>query len=256
MGCGSSILPRSSYLHRPEHAPMPTASLRRLDAVAARLPFAVDAYGAAGAAFVRWRASGQDEDKAVVDLWAYCYVQRYFYTRFLRERIETPSDVDDLISEALLKTLDHLPSIRAPERLASYVSVLCKRTFLSYRAGRQVLAEVEDVEDEPDVAPGESLDAGVIRWEIARAIERLPPAVGEVARMRFLEDIGYEEMGERTGQPLPTLRAYASKAMAHLRQNPDLQALRYDDLLPPGALGGGAVGPDPANSTGPPPSPS
>ena len=70
---------------------MPPDDLARLDAVARHLPFDVRDVDAANDAFARWRETG--EGLREVDLWAYCYVQRYFLAQFVRER-GAASDVD------------------------------------------------------------------------------------------------------------------------------------------------------------------
>lgn len=50
--------------------------------------------------------------------------------------------------------------------------------------------------------------------------------------MRLLEGRSYADIAEATGRSLATTRTYYSKAIARLRDDPDLRAL-HEDALPP-----------------------
>ncbi len=208
------------------------------DSLAARLPFAVDDYPAAGRAFAAWRTSGTVADGEAVQLWAYCYVQRHLYGRFARERAGSASDVDDAISRAFLDVLAAFPRIADPTRFASYVSVICKRTVLGHRDRRQTTVEADDLvlppEDAHECTP---YAAEAIRADVEAALEDLPPSVVDVARMRYLDGLDYETIAARTGRPIASVRTYAARAAERLRTDPFLRAHHFDDLLPPGADG-------------------
>ena len=213
---------------------MSLVQFQRLDAIAARLPFAVDDYAAAGAAFARWRRSQRDADLRTVEIWAYCYTYRYFYTKFARERMGGASDLDAAVDNAYTRVLANLDTVRNPLKFAHFVSVICKRTLLNHRARRRTMVEV--MEDMAPTASAEarSYDRHLVRHVLAVAIEALPEAIRDVARMRLLDGREYESIAEETGRPTPTVRTYVSKAIARLRGNEDLRALYFDDVLPPG----------------------
>lgn len=215
---------------------MPFDPFSRLEAIAARLPFAVDDYGAAGEAFARWRASGRAEDRRTVELWAYCYTYRYFYIRFARERTGGASDLDAAIDKAYLRVLSHFGSVRDPLKFAHFVSVICKRTLLNHRARRRESVEVEEhmVPTVPAQA-AQAYDRTLVRRVLTEAIEGLPQALRDIARMRLLDGMEYEAIAQQTDRPTPTVRTYVSKAIARLREDEGLQALYFDDLLPPRA---------------------
>lgn len=234
MGCSPILCLR----HVPAGPSVSLDQLYHLDAVARHLPFAVDDYAAAGTAFARWRGSGTDDDRKTVELWAYCYTLRYFYTQFARERTSGASDLDDAIDRAYGRVLRNLEAVREADKFASFVSVVCKRTLLNHRARRRPVTEVEEhmAPVEPTSGP-DGYDGRLVQWMIGRSIEGLPAAIRDIARMRLLDRVPYEEIAEVTGRPLPTVRTYVSKAIARLREDPDLRALYYDDVLPPGLNG-------------------
>jgi RNA polymerase sigma factor (sigma-70 family) len=197
----------------------------RLAELVRELPFAVDDFDAASEAFVQWHRTRTDADRGTVELWAYCYVVWYFYAKFSRERTSGVSDLDAVLDRAYRRILRSLDSVRHPERFPQFVSVVCRNVLLSHRSRRR-----ETVELQEHTSPVEEVGAGeydrvLTRRLITRAVEALPPAIREVAQMRLLEGRSYQDIADTTGRPIASVRTYYSKAMAHLRQDPDLQDL-------------------------------
>jgi len=209
------------------------ATIRSLSDVAARLPFHVGDYDRANEAFARWRATGRGDALEVVELWLYCYTRRYFLAKFLHEPPAEAIELDDLVEKAFMQARRNLERLEQPERFASWVSVICKHIFINFRRKRRerlALSERHDL-SEPDVeVPDEDAphDRHTTRLVVRRAIDRLPPALKQVAQLRFLEGLAYEVISERTGHPSSSLRAYASKALLRLRDDPEVQALAQE----------------------------
>lgn len=214
---------------------MPPDALTRLDAVARHLPFGIMDVEAANHAFSRWRASEADEHLREVDLWVYCFIRRYFLVRFLRER-GTASDLDDCITKAFSRIRPRYKKIN-PDRFASYVAVACRHTLLNHRRGRRDLSELpETLADDERIPSASDYDGQLVEAVIEGALRQLPDNVAKVGHLRLLQNVEYQEIAEQTGLPLPTVRTYASRAVAALRADPRIRALYFDDLLPPGAL--------------------
>ncbi|MDT0631532.1 sigma-70 family RNA polymerase sigma factor [Rubrivirga sp. S365] len=222
---------------------MSDISFERLDAVAARLPFSVDDYGAAAAAFVRWRAGGGAADWEAAVTWAYCYSLRYLYVRFAREPAAASADVEAVVDRTFMRVLDKLDEVRDPSKFPQFVSVVCKRALLTYRERCRPTAALDEERMAAPPRP-EYLDGDLVRWAVGRAVDALPPALRVVARMRLLDGAPYADVARATGHALPTVRTYLSKAVRRLRDDPHLRALAFDDVLPVGAIPepeGGAV---------------
>lgn len=204
------------------------------DDPARRLPFAVDDYAAAGEAFAAWRRSGHTADHDAVTLWAYCYVRRHLAARFAHERTSSPADFDAAMSRAFGAVLDGLGRVAEPERFPHYVSVICKRTVWRHREQRQVHVEADEglLPGDDDAAPAPYASA-VVRADVLAAIAALPHSLAEVARLRVVEGMDYEAIADATGRPIASVRTYAARAVARLRDDPRLRAHFYDDLLPP-----------------------
>lgn len=211
---------------------MPHASTSGLDAIATRIGFEIDDYDAANRAFGRWQASRADGDLETIQMWAYAYVQRYFLSRFANERAGGASDVDAAITRAFTRILDALE--RITDAFASYVSVVCKNVLLNHRRDRKQTTEVmEDTATERQLE-ADAYDRQLVQRVVASAFDDLPPAIGEVGRMRYLEQRDYADIAEATGHPIATVRTYAAKVRSRLADHPELRALHFSDVLPPG----------------------
>ena len=194
----------------------------------------MDDYDAAGVTFARWRETRDDHDKRSIEIWAYCYVQRYFTIRFLRERTTSPSDIDLVISRAFERILTNLETVRDPLKFAGFVSVICKRALLNHRGRRKDTVEAEDHVIVPTRADeADAYDGALARRVIVAALAHLPDSTRQIAQWRLLEEKEYEWISEQTGRPIATVRTYVSKALTILRSDDRLRALHFDDLLPP-----------------------
>ena len=202
----------------------------------AGLPFAVDDADAANDAFARGRA-GDPAARRLADIWAYTYVVRYMARAFARERVGDASDADAVED----RVLQNLPSVwervDSPDKFAHYVMKMCKNALLTHRARRKTTVEADDTTLPPTRDDERHAhDAVMVRRDVALAIAGLPSAVRVVAEMKVLGGMSFEAIAEATGHPLPTVRTYASKANARLREDARLRAHAFDDVLPPLAI--------------------
>lgn len=204
-----------------------TPALERLDAVAAHLPFHLSETDQVNAAFSRWREEGAEEARRIVDLWTYCYIRRYYLVKFMRDPAPSASDLDALVERAYVKVEEHRIGIRDPGRYAHWVSVVCRNTFLNHLRRRRPHVSLDEeggpvlVSEELPAPP----DFAFVLQVVLAAIARLPAYLQEVSRLRFVERRSYEQIGEATGKPLPIIRSYVHKALARLRQDPELLQL-------------------------------
>lgn len=205
------------------------ATLRSFDEVAAHLPFHVDDIESANAAFLRWHRSRTAEDLRIVDLWVYCFVRHYFVVKFLRDSAYGPADLDLLVTKAFSRTRDNLDKVGDPTRFASWVSVICRNIFINFLRRHRERFSLDPDRHESEEPPfyGE-YDGLLARRATERAIQDLPPFLQEVARLRYLEDYPYEVISANTGHSVPTVRAYAHRAVTELRRSPALRALFQD----------------------------
>jgi len=214
---------------RPSIRPAPLESSDRIAALVRHLPFPVDDFDAARDTYARWRSQGADPDLETSKLWAYCYVVWYFYGKFAREKSAGPSDLDQVIERSCRRIFRSIARVRDPQRFPHYVSVVCRNVFSSYRDRRQPMSELPELRSPAPEHDIEVLDRPLVRRAVERAVAALPTAIGEVARMRLLENRSYTDIAEATGRPVATTRTYMSKALVKLRDDPDLRAVYLGD---------------------------
>ena len=204
----------------------------RIEVLARGLPFAVDDSNAAGEAYVRWLGTRSDGDLGVVLLWTYCYTIQYFYSKFARERTSGVSDLDAAIDNAYDRVLRSLLSVHSPPRFAHYVSVICHNVLRTHRTRRRETVEIDEGTLPVPESGARDYDRALVRQALNRAIDALPAAVGEVARMRLVEKRSYQDIAGATGRPIATVRTFVSKAKSKLRDDPGLRAVYYSGSGP------------------------
>lgn len=202
-----------------------TTPSSELSTVLECLPFSVDDTEAANAAFGRWIETEDPEAERLVDLWTYCYICRYFLTKAAQDEFNNTSDADELLTRAYQKVQDNRDKVRDPSCYASWVSVICKNTFLNYTR-RDRFSESIDEEEGPELMGDDGppvAKVGFVHQTFAEAIERLPNYLQEPAQRYFLENQEFEEISEAIDKPVATIRTYKHKATKHLRKDDALR---------------------------------
>ena len=197
----------------------------RLNALLAHLPFPLDAVDQVNAAFRAMREKGKKQAKDTVEVWTYCYVLRYYSVKASRDDIHPPSDLDVLVGKAFRRVTENQHTVKDPGRYASWVSVVCKNTFLNYTRKQEVLQSIDDEEQAPVLVAENaehSYDAGFIRAALRGAIQRLPDYLQEVARLHLLRGLSYSEIAAETGRNEGTVRTYRHRILKKLREDPAL----------------------------------
>lgn len=216
------FFPQSALFPRlPPGYPMLYSSFESLDELVAALPFHLDDISAINATYLRWYASRDAHEREVIQLWTYCFIRRYFLVKFVQEASWSAVDLDMIVETAFRKTEEREGQIREPSRYANWVSVVCKNTFRNYLRSKRHQIPIGHVPLPSLVAetPVAYNEPGQRQEALARAIDRLPPHLHACVRLRFLTGLSYTEIAQRTGRPLPTIRAYIYKAIKRLRED-------------------------------------
>jgi RNA polymerase sigma factor (sigma-70 family) len=204
--------------------------MRALDEVAARLPFHLDDRVHLSEVFTRWRQTRSEDDRRVLELWAYCFTVRYFLVKFTRSAYADEAEYDRMVQDCFLAVIGGMDKLHQADRLVVWVNTICRNRLITWQRTWQRTASVDDVPEPADApAPvGQEHDLLVLRQTIHRAVERLTGILGVVARMRLIDGLSYEEIAAETGRSIPTLQAYMSKILGRLRTDPALRMLRED----------------------------
>jgi RNA polymerase sigma factor (sigma-70 family) len=179
----------------------------------------------ANLAYVRWRMYGREADKYMVDVWTYCRVARQFQKYARRDATMSVSNRDMLVDDALLRIGRAQKTLRNWDRYAAWVSIICRNVYLSYQKRPEyadpIFGDAGTTDTKSD--PARRIEQTQRMQLLLDAVDRLPPFLARIVRMRFLEDLDYAEISERTGKPVDTVRAYVSRSLARLRVDRQLE---------------------------------
>jgi len=196
-----------------------------METLATHLPFHVSDSVAVNAAFAQWYRHRRPEDQQTLDLWTYIFVRRYFLVKLMRDPMAGAADLDDLVEQVYRKVDRYRERIDAEARYASWVSVICKNTYLNFLRNRRVLVPFEETGLPELEVPEEAYDdLANLLLVLLSAIQQLPAYLQDIAHFRFIEGRSYKQIAALTGKPLPILRAYVNKAGKRLRKDRDLAA--------------------------------
>jgi RNA polymerase sigma-70 factor (ECF subfamily) len=148
---------------------------------------------------------------------------------FFVTRTDDPQRAIDLTHETFMKAFEHRQEFRgaSDEQAAAWLWRIARNELAQYWRSRSVeLAAVERLGlERVTLSDGEVLDgerfiaAGELREQIRRALEVLPEDQREVVRLRFVDDLSYEEIAQKLGVSNDAVRTRTSRALRALRSS-------------------------------------
>ncbi|MCF6522095.1 SigE family RNA polymerase sigma factor [Streptomyces sp. JJ36] len=152
--------------------------------------------------------------------------------RTARSLTANPADAEDLLQTALTKTYLSWERIEDHRALDGYV----RRALLNTRTSQWRKRKVDEfaVEDLPEPEPQAGPDPAeqqAVRDAMWRAVLRLPARQRAMVVLRYYEDLSEVQTAEVLGVSVGTVKSAVSRALAKLREDPQLAA---DALGEPG----------------------
>ena len=141
-----------------------------------------------------------------------------------------PADADDVVQTTWLRALTHLHRLNEPGAIGSWLVVTARREALRslQRGVRESLTdELEPFDAEDETRPEEVALERERDAALRRAVARLSGRQRELV-MHLLTTPAptYEELAERLGMPIGSIGPTRERALARLREDPDLTELR------------------------------
>jgi RNA polymerase sigma-70 factor (ECF subfamily) len=174
------------------------------------------------------RPGGEDWDAALTRLLAgeraaFLRFQR-LVTSFLLElrAFDFEQEWDDLRQEVLLAVIANARAgrLRDPQAFVGYVRIITRNKFFD-RLKRKLRVEGEPLAWEEETARASSAPApGLgpeLRRDLAAALSALPEEERRLVEGVYVEGCSYEELSERSGVPLGTLKRRLRQGLAALR---------------------------------------
>jgi RNA polymerase sigma-70 factor (ECF subfamily) len=152
--------------------------------------------------------------------------------RFFVRRTDDPHRAVDLTAETFVRAFEHRRDFRgaSDEQAAAWLWKIARNELAGYRRSSAVeLAAVQRLGlerhaliDEELVEVERLVGAEELREQIQRALEVLPDEQQEVVRMRFIDELSYEEIAQKLGVSNDVVRTRTSRALRALRASAHL----------------------------------
>jgi RNA polymerase sigma-70 factor (ECF subfamily) len=147
------------------------------------------------------------------------------HTADMRSYPLKPEDKEDVAAHVLLKIVEHdyaaLRQFRGKSSLASYLTVIARRTCVNELAHRMQIKEKEGakpkeeiLDDKPQAKPKPGLET---IEEVGKLLKKLPSRERAVVRLFYLEGRSYEEISTELNIPVNSIGAILARARKKLR---------------------------------------
>lgn len=136
--------------------------------------------------------------------------QRPLYSH-IRNIVLNHDDADDVLQNTFIKVFRHLKDFKGESKLFSWMYRIATNeslTFLSQKAKRGgTTSEAMQTKAVENLRADDHFDGSEIQLKLQKAIVLLPEKQQLVFKMRYFEEIKYEEMSEILGTSVGALKA-------------------------------------------------
>lgn len=139
---------------------------------------------------------------------------------FLRSRVPSDSDADDLLQDVFVRVYENIDSLRQAGRVESWVYQIARNAVTDFyrRRGPFPADAVEEVAD-PRIDPrsGANQNRVVGAW-LSQAIDELPNTLRDAVRMYELDGLSQAEIADRLGLSLPGAKSRVQRGRRQLEK--------------------------------------
>ena len=137
--------------------------------------------------------------------------------RLFEQRIGDKATASDLLQETFIKVYLHLSNYSDSYTFGQWVYTIARNTLVDYlrrRADDVALDERFCAPAATTPTPEESVIINQTRAHFEASLDELSEEYRQIIEMRFLEEYSYEEIAERLGRPLNTIKTQIRRAKA------------------------------------------
>jgi RNA polymerase sigma factor (sigma-70 family) len=133
-------------------------------------------------------------------------------------------DAEDLAQMVQIRVLQRLPQLRQAEAFPLWVRRVIHHVALDMLRQRHPLVSLDD-EDGPGeefavVSEGaDPYDLALLRTDLSRALDRLPPLYREPIQLHLLQGLPQDQVGRRLGRPRSTVATQIERGLQRLRKS-------------------------------------
>ncbi len=123
--------------------------------------------------------------------------------QFLLSRVKNPADVDDLLQEILIKTYQHLNTVKKPEKLLSWLFQIARNTLIDYYRKSRVKTSRQDIVKRAMLTDEEPEQYEQVRRELTNCIRpflnQIPEKYREAIEIVDLQGSSQKELAKKLG---------------------------------------------------------
>lgn len=145
--------------------------------------------------------------------------------RFVTKYVDHPDDAADIAQQAFAEASRTIATFRGESKLSTWlfgIAMNMVRNYLSRAPHRIYKFETEESLStiaSTTIEPSEHLNQRETLQLVFAALAELPEEMGEVLSMVAIEEISYQDVADKLGIPLGTVRSRVSRARAGLRSH-------------------------------------
>jgi RNA polymerase sigma-70 factor (ECF subfamily) len=137
--------------------------------------------------------------------------------RLFEQRLDEKTMASDLLQETFIKVYLHINNYSKSYTFGQWIYAIARNTLVDHLRRRADDISIDERFRAPlatTPSPEESVIINQTRAHFYTALEELSEEYREVIEMRFLEEYSYEEIAEKLGRPLNTIKTQIRRARA------------------------------------------
>jgi RNA polymerase sigma-70 factor (ECF subfamily) len=135
--------------------------------------------------------------------------------RFVGRRIADRHEAEDVVQDALLRGLESMHQLAAPERLPAWLARIAAHRIVDLHRARRPLEKLPEDLRAPDAEPD---PVGELAPCMPAMVERLPETYRDALRWSELEGLPQQEVARRLGISLSGAKSRVQRGRERLRE--------------------------------------
>ena len=144
-----------------------------------------------------------------------------YVTKFLQKLTGDEQETGDLTQDTFLKLIKSIERFDASgsASFATWVITIAKRTYIDYlRKARHITVDIDSITIPAEISIERQTEQNMLLNEALSEIGRLPKEQALAIRLRHIEHLTLEEIGQKTGCQPKTVKSRIHNGLAKLRK--------------------------------------
>lgn len=190
-----------------------------------QIGFKLDQYDRVNQLFLSWLDKGCDNDLDTMLVWAYHWIRRYYFKKFILFQINTENDAEELNTQCFIKFYQNRHKLKKGHILQIWVNLLCKRTLLDYYRNDKYKFTKIPVEDDfyvfdfLDELINELDHRDLVDLLFKELSSQLPPAFLKILELKIIDQKKNSDIAVEMGLTSRIVAKSLFKAMEKIRKS-------------------------------------